>query len=68
MQAQEGVLKPPKQHALVQSYSFDNLPLIAMNVARIGAQTPSMAREVGAEAPIGKGTETKRGKDQGPER
>ena len=54
MQAQEGVLKPPKQHALVQSYSFDNLPLIAMNVARIGAQTPSMAREVGAEAPIGK--------------
>ena len=54
MQAQEGVLKPPKQHTLIQIYSFDSLPLIAMNVARIGAQTPAMACEVGAEALVGK--------------
>ena len=49
MQAQHGVLIPPKQHTLVQIYNFDSLPLIAMNVARIGAQTPGMACELEAE-------------------
>ena len=49
MQAQYGVLIPPKQHTLVQIYNFDSLPLIAMNVARIGAQTPGMACELEAE-------------------
>jgi hypothetical protein len=46
VQAQEGVLKPPYQYSLVQKYIFDDLPLIAMNVARIGAQTPGMAYEI----------------------
>ena len=46
MQAQEGVLKAPYQHSLIQIYTFDDLPLIAMNVARIGAQTPGMAVEI----------------------
>ena len=46
MQAQEGVLKAPYQYSLIQKYIFDDLPLIAMNVARIGAQTPGMAYEI----------------------
>jgi porphyrinogen peroxidase len=46
VQAQEGVLKAPYQYSLIQKYIFDDLPLIAMNVARIGAQTPGMAYEV----------------------
>ena len=49
MQAQEGVLAPPKKHSLIQVYNFDDLPLIAMNVARIGAQTPSIASEVAGD-------------------
>jgi len=49
LQAQHGVLMPPKQHTLVQTYNFDSLPLIAMNVARIGAQTPGMTCELEAE-------------------
>ncbi len=49
MQAQKGILNSPKRHTLVQAYEFENLPLIAMNVARIGAQTPSMACELEAE-------------------
>ena len=43
MQAQPGVLSAPKKHSLIQVYNFDDLPLITMNVARIGAQTPGMA-------------------------
>jgi len=31
---------------LVQVYNFDDLPLITMNVARIGAQTPGMASDI----------------------
>jgi len=46
VQAQEGVLKSPYQYSLIQKYIFDDLPLIAMNVARIGAQTPGMAYEI----------------------
>ena len=46
MQAQAGVLDPPRQHTLIQVYSFEDLPLITMNVARIGAQTPGMASEI----------------------
>ena len=46
MQTQEGVLKAPYQYSLIQKYIFDDLPLIAMNVARIGAQTPGMAYEI----------------------
>ena len=46
MQCQEGVLKAPYQYSLIQKYIFEDLPLIAMNVARIGAQTPGMAYEV----------------------
>jgi hypothetical protein len=46
MQAQPGVLNPPKQHSLIQVYNFNDLPLITMNVARIGAQTPGMAYEI----------------------
>ena len=46
MQAQPGVLSPPKKHSLVQVYNFEDLPLITMNVARIGAQTPGMASEI----------------------
>ena len=46
MRVQEGVLIPPKKHSLVQIYNFDDLPLIAMNVARIAAQIPSMASEL----------------------
>ena len=46
MQTQEGVLKVPYQYSLIQKYIFDDLPLIAMNVARIGAQTPGMAYEI----------------------
>ena len=49
MQAQHGVLIPPKKHTLVQIYNFDSLPLIAMNVVRIGAQTPGMACGLEAE-------------------
>jgi len=49
LQAQHGVLTPPKKHTLVQIYNFDSLPLIAMNVARIGAQTPGMACELESE-------------------
>ena len=47
MRVQEGVLTFPQKHSLVQIYNFDGLPLIAMNVARIGAQIPSMASELG---------------------
>ena len=50
MQAQEGVLAPPKKHSLIQIYNFNDLPLIAMNVARIGAQIPSMASEMGGDS------------------
>ena len=46
MQAQAGVLETPKKHTLIQVYNFDDLPLITMNVARIGAQTPGMASEI----------------------
>jgi hypothetical protein len=46
VQCQEGVLKSPYQYSLIQKYIFEDLPLIAMNVARIGAQTPGMAYEV----------------------
>ncbi len=46
MQCQEGVLKSPYQYSLIQKYIFGDLPLIAMNVARIGAQTPGMAYEI----------------------
>jgi porphyrinogen peroxidase len=40
------VLSSPKKHSLIQVYSFEDLPLITMNVARIGAQTPGMASEI----------------------
>jgi len=50
LQAQEGVLAPPKKHSLIQIYNFNDLPLIAMNVARIGAQIPSMASELGGDS------------------
>jgi hypothetical protein len=46
LQAQQGILTPPKQHTLIQIYNFDSLPLIAMNVVRIGAQIPGMACEL----------------------
>ena len=46
MQSQEGVLKTPYHYSLIQKYVFEDLPLIAMNVARIGAQTPGMAYEI----------------------
>ena len=46
MQAQAGVLNPPKRHTLIQVYNFDDLPLVTMNVARIGAQTPGMASDI----------------------
>jgi len=46
MQPQEGVLNAPYKHSLIQKYVFNDLPLIAMNVARIGAQTPGMAYEI----------------------
>ena len=46
MQAQSGVLSAPKKHSLVQVYNFDELPLVTMNVARIGAQTPGLASEI----------------------
>lgn len=46
MQVQPGVLIAPKKHSLIQVYSFEDLPLITMNVARIGAQTPGMASEI----------------------
>ncbi|MBT5550008.1 MAG: hypothetical protein HOJ79_05965 [Nitrospina sp.] len=49
MQAQPGVLSPPKKHSLIQVYNFDDLPLITMNVARIGAQTPGMAFEISGQ-------------------
>ena len=51
MQCQEGVLKAPYQYSLIQKYIFDDLPLIAMNVARIGAQTPGMAYEIADSEP-----------------
>ena len=46
MQAQEGVLKTPYYYSLIQKYVFEDLPLIAKNGARIGAQTPGMAYEI----------------------
>ncbi len=46
MQAQQGVLRAPLKHTLIQVYNFEDLPLITMNVARIGAQTPGMASEI----------------------
>jgi hypothetical protein len=46
VQAQSGVLSAPKKHSLVQVYNFDELPLVTMNVARIGAQTPGLASEI----------------------
>ncbi len=49
MQAQAGVLNPPKKHTLVQVYTFEDLPLVTMNVARIGAQTPGMASEIAGD-------------------
>jgi deferrochelatase/peroxidase EfeB len=49
LQAQSGILTPPKQHSLIQIYNFDSLPLIAMNVVRIGAQIPGMVCELESE-------------------
>ena len=49
MQAQAGVLNLPRKHSLVQVYTFEDLPLITMNVARIGAQTPGMASEIAGD-------------------
>ncbi len=49
MQAQPGVLNSPKKHTLIQVYTFEDLPLITMNVARIGAQTPGMASEIAGD-------------------
>ena len=49
MQPQQGVLKPPRKHTLIQIYDFDSLPLIAMNLVRIGAQVPGMACELESE-------------------
>jgi len=49
MQPQEGILSAPYRHSLIQKYIFNDLPLIAMNVARIGAQTPGMAYEIAAK-------------------
>ena len=46
MQAQPGVLSAPHKHSLIQVYNFEDLPLITMNVARIGAQTPGQASEI----------------------
>ncbi|MZH01966.1 MAG: hypothetical protein F3745_00775 [Nitrospinae bacterium] len=46
MQAQPGVLSAPHKYSLVQVYNFEDLPLITMNVARIGAQTPGQASEI----------------------
>ncbi len=46
MQAQEGVMKTPYHYSLIQKYIFQDLPLVAMNIARIGAQTPGMAYEI----------------------
>jgi len=47
LQAQEGVVQPPRKHSLIQIYQFEDLPLIAMNVVRIGAQTPGHASGLG---------------------
>jgi hypothetical protein len=49
VQAQPGVLSAPKKHSLIQVYNFDDLPLITMNVARIGAQTPGMASGIAGD-------------------
>jgi hypothetical protein len=46
VQAQSGVVSAPKKYSLVQVYNFEELPLVTMNVARIGAQTPGMASEI----------------------
>ena len=62
MQAQQGVLKPPKRHTLIQVYDFDDLPLIVMNVARIGAQIPAMASELKPDAIKGS---SRKNKDSG---
>ena len=61
MPAQEGVLSPPKKHALVQVYNFNDLPLIAMNLIRIGAQVPGMASEVGMHPMVIKSIECNQG-------
>ncbi len=49
MQPQPGVLSAPKKHSLIQVYNFDDLPLVTMNVARIGAQTPGMASAIAGD-------------------
>jgi len=59
--AQEGVLFPPKKHSLVQVYNFNDLPLIAMNLIRIGAQVPGMASEVGMHPMVKKSIECNQG-------
>ena len=61
MPAQEGVLSPPKKHALVQVYKFNDLPLIAMNLIRIGAQVPGMASEVGMHPMVKKSIDSNQG-------
>lgn len=61
MPAQEGVLSPPKKHALVQVYNFNDLPLIAMNLIRIGAQVPGMASEVGMHPMVKKSIDSNQG-------
>ena len=61
MPAQEGVLFPPKKNALIQVYNFNDLPLIAMNLIRIGAQIPGMASEVGTHPMVKKSIDSNQG-------
>ena len=61
MAAQEGVIFPPKKHTLIQVYSFNDLPLIAMNLIRIGAQVPGMASEVGTHPMVKKSIDSSLG-------
>jgi porphyrinogen peroxidase len=46
LQPQQGILTTPNKHGLIQVYDFEDLPLIVMNVVRIGAQIPGMACEL----------------------
>ena len=61
MPAQEGVLFSPKKHSLIQVYNFNDLPLIAMNLIRIGAQVPGMASEVGTHPMVKKSLDINQG-------
>lgn len=47
VQPQAGVVKPPGKYSLIRIYTFEDLPLLTMNVARIGAQTPALAGAMG---------------------